>query len=644
MLSIFRRGIVSKLMLVVLGIGLVAIVVTGFGTGGTGGIGALGTGSGVASVNGESISEQELQKQVDRQLDGMRRQQPELDIVTFLKGGALEEILTQLISRLALTTFGHDNGIDASTEMVNKEIARIPLFQNFAGQFDQATMERWLQSQKLTEKELRAEIGAMLIERQIVLPVESAAKVPLSLAGPYASLLLERREGSVGLVASAAMGAGKEPTDQEVAAFYDKNQTRYIVPERRVVRYAVVAPQAVAAQAKATDAEIQADYTANQANYGPKSTRDLTQVIVPTEAAARALAAKVAGGTGIADAAKQAGFAAAVLAGQTKESFAKASAPAVADAAFAAAQGALTQPVRSGLGWHVVRVDKVSSTPGKPLAAVRGEIATRIEQRKSAAILADLSAKLDESLSGGSTFDDVVKANKLTPQETAPITATGFSPENPAYQAPAEVKAVLPVAFDMAEDDDPSVENLPQGGFAVVALGRIVPAAAPPLAQIRDRVKADFIARRAADRAKAVAQAIVSKINSGVPAAQAYSQAGVPIGTQQIAARRVDIAPKNGQVPPPLAMLFSIPRGKARLMQAPNNGGWFIVHLANVTPGDASKQPGLIEATRNEFGRALGDEYSRQFRRAVEAGMTVKRHNDRVQTLKSQLMGNRTAQ
>jgi len=206
------------------------------------------------------------------------------------------------------------------------------------------------------------------------------------------------------------------------------------------------------------------------------------------------------------------------------------------------------------------------------------------------------------------------------------------------------VKAVLPVAFDMAEDDDPSVESLPQGGFAVVALGRIVPAAAPPLAQIRDRVKADFIARRAADRAKAVAQAIVSKINSGVPAAQAYSQAGVPIGTQQIAARRVDIAPKNGQVPPPLAMLFSIPRGKARLMQAPNNGGWFIVHLANVTPGDASKQPGLIEATRNEFGRALGDEYSRQFRRAVEAGMTVKRHNDRVQTLKSRLMGNRTAQ
>ena len=37
MLSFFRRGITAKIMLVVLGIGLFAIVITGFGTGGSGG-------------------------------------------------------------------------------------------------------------------------------------------------------------------------------------------------------------------------------------------------------------------------------------------------------------------------------------------------------------------------------------------------------------------------------------------------------------------------------------------------------------------------------------------------------------------------------------------------------------------------------
>jgi len=49
MLSIFRRGFVSKIMLVILGIGLLAIVVTGFGTDGMGGLGGGLGGSGPGS-------------------------------------------------------------------------------------------------------------------------------------------------------------------------------------------------------------------------------------------------------------------------------------------------------------------------------------------------------------------------------------------------------------------------------------------------------------------------------------------------------------------------------------------------------------------------------------------------------------------
>ncbi|HLL30884.1 MAG TPA: hypothetical protein VK403_07805, partial [Allosphingosinicella sp.] len=54
MLSIFRRGFMAKVMLVFLVIGLFAIVITGFGTGGSGGLGGLGgmSGATVASVEG----------------------------------------------------------------------------------------------------------------------------------------------------------------------------------------------------------------------------------------------------------------------------------------------------------------------------------------------------------------------------------------------------------------------------------------------------------------------------------------------------------------------------------------------------------------------------------------------------------------
>jgi peptidyl-prolyl cis-trans isomerase D len=115
MLSAFRRGIFAKLMLVVLGIGLFAIVITGFGTGGSGlgGVGGAGSGN-VARVGGQEITSAEVSDTLNRQLDRARQQQPELDMGRFLSSGALEEVVRQLITSTALLVFGRENGFAAS--------------------------------------------------------------------------------------------------------------------------------------------------------------------------------------------------------------------------------------------------------------------------------------------------------------------------------------------------------------------------------------------------------------------------------------------------------------------------------------------------------------------------------------------------
>lgn len=642
MLSAFRRGIFAKLMLVVLGIGLFAIVITGFGTGGSGlgGVGGAGSGN-VARVDGQAITAAEVNDQLNRQLDRARQQQPELDMGRFLSGGALDEVVRQLITTTALMVFGRENGFAASAEMINREIAGIPAFQNMAGQFDRTAFERALQSERLTEAELRKEIEGMLIQRQLILPVAGSAKVPQAIALQYASLLLESRSGNVGLVPTAAMGGGREPTDQEIAAFYNESRTRYTVPERRVLRYAAFGPEQVAAAATATEAEIAAAYKANAATFAGKSTRNLTQLVLPSEAAARAVAAKVAGGTTLASAASQAGLSAATLTGLTREAYQRQTSPAVAEAAFAAAKGAVTGPAKSGLGWHVVRVDDIVTTAARPLAAVRGELAAQIGQRKAQEAMVALESRIQDAIQDGSSFEEVARAEKLAVKETAEITGAGAAPGNPAWRPDADVAALIGPGFEMEPDEDPVVEPIrPDERYALLAVGRVVPAAPPPLAQIRERVKADLVAKRGADRARAVAGSIVAKINAGTPAAQAFAQADVKLPpVQAVAARRMDIAQRGQQVPPPLAMMFSLPRGKARLLPAPNGAGWFVVYLDKVVPGNASGTPQLVQATQSQFSEVLGDEYAQQFTRAVQAKMKLERNAKALQDLRKQLTG-----
>jgi peptidyl-prolyl cis-trans isomerase D len=651
MFSFFRRGVTAKIMLVILGIGLFAIVVTGFGTDGMGGMGgASGSAGGetLVEIGGEKITAAEMTDQVNRQLAAARAQQPELDMATFLRSGAYETILQQLTTQKAMLAFGREQGLSASKRMIDGEIASIPGFKNLAGQFDRAVFDQALQRERLTEEQLRRELAASLMQRQTLLPVAASARVPEALAVQYASLLLEQRSGTVGLVAASAMGAGREPSDAEVQTYFRGNQARYTIPERRVLRYAMVGPEQVAAAARPTDVEIAKVYQANQDRYGAKETRTLSQVVLPDLPTARTFASRMSEGASFEQAAKQAGFGPSDIAvgKQTKAEFTKLTSAAVANAAFAAARGAVTAPLQSPLGWHIVRVEAVNSTPATPLAAARSEIERQLAERKQAEALGTLITKIEDALAEGSSFDEVARGNGLAVQQTPAITGSGVAPNSPGFRAPPELAPLLKAGFEMAAEDDPVVETIaPNQRFAMLAVGQVVPAAPPPLAQIIGIVKGDLVRQRAADRAKAVATAIAAKINAGMPARQAFAGAGVPLqAPQPISARRLDIARPDQPVPPPLAMMFSLPKGKARMLAAPNGQGWFVVHLEQTVPGDASKAPELVQATRGQFQRFLSEEYAAQFTRGVEKQLEVERDERAIARLKQSLLGGSSAQ
>ena len=86
-------------------------------------------------------------------------------------------------------------------------------------------------------------------------------------------------------------------------------------------------------------------------------------------------------------------------------------------------------------------------------------------------------------------------------------------------------------------------------------------------------------------------------------------------------------------------MMFSMTHGPAKLLEAPNGAGWFVVHLASTQPGDASKEPGLIESTRHQFGQVMGQEFGLQFGNAVEKQMNVERNEEAIAATRKLLLG-----
>jgi len=463
------------------------------------------------------------------------------------------------------------------------------------------------------------------------------------MATPYASMLLEERQGQVALIPIQPFAAGLNPSDAQIQQYYTANRARYMIPEQRVLKIARIGPDQVA-NVSATPQEIEAYYKAHQDVYGAKDIRTIDQAVVPDQKVADGIAQRARTGQSFVDAVKPAGLGAGdvQLGPQTRDQFKGVAGDKVAAAAFAAKSGEVLGPVQSPLGWHVIKIESSQTQAGKSLAQASSEISTQVTSDKRKEALADLVDKVQDQLDGGANFDETVKATNLQVTTTPLITATGNQRGNAAFKFPQDLVPALKSGFEIAPTDEPVVEQLADDkGFALVAPAQVIQTAPAPLASIRDQVRSDWIQGQALARARAAANSIAAKARGKGSLTDAMKNAGTPLpGVQPVQARRIQLSQLGDKVPEPLRVLFSSAQGTTKVGADPQGRGFFIVKVDKITPGNALGQPGLINEVQNEFAQPLAQEYAQQFLAAIKAQVKVRRNETAIAAAKKRITTN----
>jgi peptidyl-prolyl cis-trans isomerase D len=641
MLSSFRRlsksTVGTGIMIVIL-----LLILVGFAMGDIQSVirgGGIGGGSDtLVKVGSQSISDRDVTRAMERRLSQVRQENAEATYSTI--AGDFDPLLSALVDAKTLEVFAARYGFSISKRLVDGQIATLPGTKGLNGQFSDQAYAQFLQQQRMTDEDVRMIIRNGLYQQLVIAPAAVNARAPVGMATPYASVLLEGRQGEVTFVPTAAFKAGLNPTQSDLDRFYATNKQRYVVPEQRVLRVAKIGPEQVA-NVQATDKEIADYYNQNRALYAPKETRVISRVIVPDQATASAIVNRVRSGQTFAAASAPAGFSAADISvgPQTREQLTELAGQQIATAAFAAQEGGLVGPIQSDVGWNVVKIDGITREGGKSLEAARSEIASKIETQKRKAAVEDLVTKLEDSLDEGASFGEAVAAAKLTPLETPLITGDGRSQTTPDYKLPADLAPALKSGFELAENDQPVVETLPNdGGYVLVSPARIVPSAPAPLASIRDKVAQDWINNQASQRAKQLADSIGAKAAKS-SMADAAKGANVPVRVEPVKARRIQLAQFRGQVPPPLMVLFSLNEGKVRTVSGGQGEGFYVVKLNKIEPGNALAAPSLVTQTSNQMSESLSQEYGLQFLNAMRETAGVNRNEKAIAAAKARIIG-----
>ncbi len=642
MISFFRRFFESKigLPIVLAFLGLMALAFAASDiTGST--FGGISSGDRVAVVGGEAIPVSDVAIAANTALNQVRQQQPTLTMPEFVTEGGFDEVIRQLVDRHTLGAYGEKYGLRAGANLMNSEILQIGAFRGLTGEFDADAYQAALRQAGLTDATFRRDLAIGLIEQQLLKPALAAPQLPEKIARQYAALVLERRKGEIALIPSAAFAPTGNPGDAQLTAWYQANRTKFIRPERRTLRFAVFGADSLEVSATPSAAEIAARYQRDAARYKASEQRAVTSFVVPTEDAAKALATRIRGGVALETAAREAGFSASTSDPRDREAMAGTTSFAFAEAAFKAAQGGVVEPAQGTLGWYVARVDRIERSPARSLEQATPEIAEQLGIEKRSAAVADLTAEIEAEIDGGTALAEVAAGYGLTVETSPALLANGQAFGRPDVQIVPQLLPVLSTAFQMEESEPQLAEIVPAQQFVIFEVARIEEAAAPPLAQVRDAAIAGWKRAQGARLAKAAADRITGKVRGKTALGAALAAENKPGFEREPIdlERRALLAQARGNLPPPLVLLFSMAEGSVKVLEAPDDLGWFVVNLEAISTDPVDSEPGLVDQTRQQLAQALVDEYRRQATAAMRAELGVTRNEQAIEALRKQLAG-----
>lgn len=651
MLHMFRSFIRSRVGLIVVFLFLGIIAIAFAVTSGTG-MEKMSAAKGnvVAKVGNREITDAELTEEIDRFLKARRAEGQNVTMEQFLGGRGLEMMLDQLVDVASLQEFAQQSGMTVDAKLIDSDIANDPSFQGFDGKFSQAKFDSLLAENRMSAKSYRERITRDRYIRWMIVGPAPISQLPTDVVAPYASLQLERRTGTVALIRWNDMDPGADPDEKTLAAYYQRNRARYMIPPRRILRYAIVRPAQFKAQSAATEDEVAKAFAASGPRYAATEKRSLHQLVLLDQAAANAAAAEVKGGKSLADVAKARGLEPRAFDAVEKGALAKETSVAVAEAAFAAPQGATVGPVRGPLGWVVLHVDTVTPIAAKTLAQAHDELADEITQRKIASTLGTLRQALDDSAGNGASFDAVMAQGKLTPLRTAALAPNGTDPTVPDSKLDPALAPVVQAGFAAdPTDTEPVIVPIGQdGSFAVIGIEKAIPAQAKPLASIRKEVNRDYLQDITLQKARKAAADVVNQVNKGTPLQQALAATGIHtlLPSKPFDMTRSDLAKiaqqlqqqgQQGGPPPQFALAFQTAPKHAKLVEAPGRAGYYVVYVDKAEQHDARGDAELMAAAQKYYGPQVRQEGAEQFIDGIKKNVKVTRFPAAIEAVRAEL-------
>ncbi|WP_110656246.1 SurA N-terminal domain-containing protein [Salinicola halimionae] len=223
----------------------------------------------VATVNGESISRQAVETQVQR---GIRSGQVPPEQERQFRG----QVLDQLIRQRTLDQYASEGGLHISEGQLDRLIVSLPEFQDQDGRFSDELFTNRLAQAGYTPSSFRRELRADTLRRQVQQGLAASTFMLPAEKQRLAALQQQQRTFRYAQLTPADLSQPVAPSDADLQQYYDQHQQDYRRPEQVKVNYLVLNQEDVAKDVDVTGDQLQQAYDKARA----EAPRDVSHILV----------------------------------------------------------------------------------------------------------------------------------------------------------------------------------------------------------------------------------------------------------------------------------------------------------------------------------------------------------------------------
>ena len=577
----------------------------------------------VATVGRHSIGAEELQTALRRALEQLSaRFGSAIDPQQAKQLGLVDKTLAQLIDRSLVDQEVARLQLDVSDNVLRNIITANPSFRGSDGRFDRALFNAVLAQNNLTEDQYIALLRQDVPRSDLLHAVTGGATAPQPIIDLLYQYRNEKRIADFVALPAASVADVGQPSEEQLKSFYDHHQDMFRAPELRSFTLASLSPSDVAKDIEIPEAKLKEGYDQRQDELQIPERREVQQILAPSEDKAKEAEAALAAGKDWQEVATS-------IAGQDPQTISlgllrRDELPsALGDVVFELPLDKPSEPVKTPLGWHILRVVKIEPPVTQTFEEAKPKLEADLAQQEAVDRIYKIANQVDDALAGGATIDDAAKKFGLKTTTITAADVNGHDAEDKPVALPISPQEVLKIAFATDEGQTSRVTETQDGGIFVLRTDKVTPTQVKPLDEVKDKAVAAWQADRRRELVAKQAEDLAAAVKPDTRLAAVAAEKGLKAATSQPFTRH-----SGGQegVPAPLVgKLFAAKPGQ--VVTAADASGSYVAQLDEVQRPENPSQTVTADLSR-ELAAAEQADLTEELTLALRARFPVEIHRE----------------